>query len=197
MLRVAFFFLMTCLLSAQEGLRYRMQLWPRTSPGAIESPLELRFTLRSASAIRTTNRVQKLRMGGWMLEADRSEGTPYQQAMLMARARRLLYLSGPAQQTKAEAFSIRFRNRSCPVWRLEIPKGLSGSVVLIDIASKLLAVCDLNVSFPKGDIARIEMHLESIGEGLLFPSEEGTILLSTLEAWAKQGPSENSDEQLR
>ena len=58
--------------SAQEGLRYRMQLWMHGEP----QPLETRFRLQSTAGTRSHNRVQKPRMGGWHLEVDRDQGTP-------------------------------------------------------------------------------------------------------------------------
>ena len=84
---VLLFLLVTSLsVCAQEGLRYRMQLWMHGD----SQPLETRFRLQSTAGTRSHNRVQKPRMGGWHLEVDRDQGTPYAQAMLLARAERLL-----------------------------------------------------------------------------------------------------------
>ena len=141
---------------AQEGLRYRIQLWMRGE----EQAMEARFRLQSTAGTRSHNKVQKPRMGGWRLEADRTEGTPYAQAMLLGRAERLLYLAGPSPQTRPEPIALRFGSRSLPVWSLEMPQGLHASTVLVEVAPKLLALCDLSVRFEQGDLARLELHLE-------------------------------------
>lgn len=188
--RLILLLLLTLTLGAQpaEGLRYRMQVWMRGEG----EPLEVRFTLRGVPATRTHNRVQKPRMGGWQLEADRSEGTPYAQAMLLARAERLLYLAGPAPQTRAEPIALRFGNRSLPVWSLEVPQGLRVSVVLVEVAPKLLALCDLSARFDRGDLARVELHLERPeGTEALVPAESGMALLGTLRAWAREAAEES------
>ncbi|MBK8789067.1 MAG: hypothetical protein IPO28_02515 [Holophagaceae bacterium] len=131
---------------AQEGLRYRIQLWMRGD----EQVMETRFRLQSTAGTRSHNKVQKPRMGGWRLEADRTEGTPYAQAMLLGRAERLLYLAGPSPQTRPEPIALRFGSRSLPVWSLEMPQGLHASTVLVEVAPKLLALCDLSVRFEQG-----------------------------------------------
>jgi hypothetical protein len=126
-------------------------------------------------------------MGGWRLEADRTEGTPYAQAMLLGRAERLLYLAGPSPQTRPEPIALRFGSRSLPVWSLEMPQGLHASTVLVEVAPKLLALCDLSVRFEQGDLARLELHLEGLDStSALAPAEAGTTLLSTLRAWAQE-----------
>ena len=176
---------------AQEGLRYRIQLWMRGDQEAMEA----RFRLLSTAATRSHNKVQKPRMGGWRLEADRTEGTPYAQAMLLGRAERLLYLAGPSPQTRPEPISLRFGHRSLPVWSLEMPRGLHASTVLVEVAPKLLALCDLSVRFEQGDMARLELHLEGLDDTAgLTPAEAGTTLLSTLRAWALEAgqPVESS-----
>jgi hypothetical protein len=172
---------------AQEGLRYRMQLWMHGDP----QPMETRFRLQSVAGTRSTNRVQKPRMGGWHLEVDRSQGTPYAQVMLLARAERLLYLAGPAPQTRPEPISIRFGNRSLPVWSLEMPQGLRASIVLVEVAPRLLALCDFSARFERGDVDRVELHLEGLdGTVKLMPAEGGTTLLSTLQTLAREGRQE-------
>lgn len=170
-------------LGAEEGLRYRMQLWMRGEP----QPLETSFRLQSTAGTRSHNKVQKPRMGGWRLEADRTQGTPYAQAMLLGRAERLLYLAGPAPQMKPEPLALRFGIRSLPVWSLEMPKGLRASTVLVEIAPKLLVLCDFSARFEQGDVARLELHLEGLDSTTgLAPAEAGTTLLSTLQAWARE-----------
>jgi len=172
---------------AQEGLRYRMQLWMRDEA----QPLETHFRLLTTAAIRTQNKVQKPRMGGWRLEADRTQGTPYAQAMLLGRAERLLYLAGPSPQTHPEPILLRFGNRSLPVWSLDMPPGLHASTVLVEVGPKLLALCDFSARFQQGDVARIELHLEGLDStGGLTPSEAGTALLSTLRSLAREAQQE-------
>ncbi|MDP1831980.1 MAG: hypothetical protein Q8K67_07965 [Geothrix sp.] len=174
-------------LRAQEGLRYRMQLWMRGEP----QPMETRFRLQSTAGTRSHNKVQKPRMGGWRLVADRTEGTPYAQAMLLGRAERLLYLAGPAPQTRPEPISLRFGARSLPVWSLDMPKGIHASTVLVEIGPKLLALCDFSARFEEGDVARVELHLEGLDRTAgLAPAEAGTTLLSTLQAWAREAEAE-------
>ena len=172
---------------AQVGLRYRIQLWMRGD----EQPMEARFRLQSTVGIRSHNKVQKPRMGGWRLEADRTQGTPYAQAMLLSRAERLLYLAGPAPQTRPEPISLRFGSRSLPVWSLEMPRGIHASTVLVEVAPKLLALCDFSARFEQGDIARLELHLEGLDSTSgLAPAEAGTTLLSTLQTWARESAAE-------
>ncbi len=168
---------------AQEGLRYRIQLWMRGDAQALEG----RFRLQSTAGTRSHKKVQKPRMGGWRLEADRTEGTPYAQAMLLGRAERLLYLAGPSPQTRQEPIALRFGARTLPVWSLEMPRGLHASTVLVEVAPKLLALCDFSIRFEQGDIARLELHLEGLDSTAgLAPAEAGTALLSTLQAWARE-----------
>ncbi len=170
-------------LCAQEGLLYRMQLWMRGEP----QPVETRFRLQSTAGTRSHNKVQKPRMGGWRLEADRTQGTPYSQVMLLGRAERLLYLAGPSPQTRPEPILLRFGTRSLPVWSLEIPRGVHASTVLVEIGPKLLALCDFSARFEHGDVARIELHLEGLDStARLAPAEAGTSLLSTLQSLARE-----------
>jgi len=172
---------------AQEGLRYRIQLWMRGD----SQPLEARFRLQSTAGTRSHNKVQKPRMGGWRLEADRTQGTPYAQAMLLGRAERLLYLAGPSPQTRPEPILIRFGSRSLPVWSLEMPRGIHASTVLVEIGPKLLALCDFTARFEQGDVARVELHLEGLDSTAgLTPAEAGTTLLSTLQSMARETQQE-------
>jgi hypothetical protein len=164
-----------------------MQLWMRGEA----QPLETRFRLQSTAGTRSHNKVQRPRMGGWQLEADRTQGTPYAHAMLLGRAERLLYLAGPAPQTRPEPILLRFGSRSLPVWSLEMPAGVHASTVLVEVGPRLLALCDFSARFERGDVARVELHLEGLdGTAGLVPSEAGTRLLSTLQAWAREVPQE-------
>lgn len=165
-----------------------MQLWMRGESQAMET----RFRLQATAGTRSHNKVQKPRMGGWRLEVDRSEGTPYAQAMLLGRAERLLYLAGPSPQTRPEPILLRFGSRSLPVWSLEMPAGLHASTVLVEISPKLLALCDFSARFEQGDIARLELHLEGLGSTAGFtPAEAGTTLLTTLQGWSREAGQES------
>jgi hypothetical protein len=186
---VLFVLLLPLQVRAQEGLRYRMQAWMRGDA----QPLEARFLLTSTAGTRSHNKVQKPRMGGWKLEADRTQGTPYAQAMLLGRAERLLYLAGPSPQTRPEPILLRFGQRSLPVWSLDMPRGFHASTVLVEVAPKLLALCDLSARFEYGDVARLELHLEGLeGTAGLAPAEAGTSLLSTLQAWAREAEQDTA-----
>ena len=190
MIRLALLLALSLPAAAQEGLRYRMQMWLRGEA----APLETRFRLVATEGTTSHNRVKKPRMGGWRLEADRGQGTPYSQALLLGRADRLLYLAGPSPQTHAEPIALRFGARSVPVWSLEMPKGLHASTVLVEVAPGLLALCDLSARFEQGDLARIELHLESLdGAGSLAPAEAGTVLLGTLRNWAQEARQDPED----
>lgn len=190
MIRLALLLALSLPAAAQEGLRYRMQMWLRGEA----APLETRFRLVATEGTTSHNRVKKPRMGGWRLEADRGQGTPYSQALLLGRAERLLYLAGPSPQTHAEPIALRFGARSVPVWSLEMPKGLHASTVLVEVAPGLLALCDLSARFEQGDLARIELHLESLdGAGSLAPAEAGTVLLGTLRNWAQEARQDPED----
>ena len=167
--------------SARDGLDYRFQLWMRGSA----SPMETRFTLDSDPRRVGHDRRRMPMMAAWHLEADRAQGTPYVQALLLARAERLLYLSGPAPQTHREPIRLRFGTRSLPVWSLETPRDLDVSAALVEVAPSLLAVCALSVRFPTGRIARMDLHLEGLDHPrALAPAEDGTALLSTLQLWS-------------
>ncbi|HEY3400152.1 MAG TPA: hypothetical protein VGK03_05915 [Geothrix sp.] len=190
MIRLAFLLVLSLPALAQEGLRYRMQVWMRGEA----APVETRFRLVATEGTTSHNRVKKPRMGGWRLEADRTQGTPYAQALLLGRAERLLYLAGPSPQTRAEPIALRFGNRSVPVWSLEMPSGLNVSTVLVEVSPKLLALCDLSARFERGELARIELHLEGLdGTGSLAPAEAGTVLLTTLQAWAQEARQDAGD----
>ena len=176
--------------TAKDGLRYRFQVWMRGSA----APLETRFHLLPViPGAPRRGRYRRSRMATWRLEAQRDQGTPYAQALLLARAERLLYLSGPAPQTHREPILLSFGSRSLPVWSLQLPRGLDASGVMVEVAPGLLALCDLSARFPQGDVARLELHLEGVdGTGGLAPAEEGTALLSTLQLWARNPKGESS-----
>jgi hypothetical protein len=76
--------------------------------------------------------------------------------------------------------------RSYAFWGLRTPPGLVASVALAEIAPRTLAVMELTGEPRSGDLARVELHLESAGRlSSSAPPQEGTALLGTLEAWGK------------
>ncbi len=168
-------------LSAQEGLRYRIQVWFRDEV----EPMETRFVLQTLPAEHSHNRVQKPRLVPWELRSEREQGSPGMQVMLMNRARRLLFLSSPTTEASPEPLRLTFQGRALPVWRLAIPKSLDASAVLVEVEPKLLALCDLTARFKEGEIARVELHLEGAGR-LAVPqsAEEGTALLAAFQRWS-------------
>lgn len=170
----------------ETGLRYHIRMKFRGTP----DPMETRFTLVPTPAKTTRNRVQKPRLGGWRLEAERTHGLPYAQPMLLARAERLLYFSGPSPQTTLEPYAIRFGAQTCSVWKLEMPAGLKIHGYLVEVAPNLLALCDLSATFETGDVASIELHLEGFRlRSSTAPPEDGTALLSTLQQWSRKPPT--------
>ena len=171
---------------SREGLGYRIQVWMRGE----DQPQETRFWLRGMPVVRTANRVQQPRLGGWRLEAERATSAPSLQIMLLARAERLLYLAGPCPQTRPEPIALRFHGRTLQVHSLEVPRGVRASTVLVEVAPRLLALCDLSVRFDSGDISRVELHLEELaGLSGLGAAESGTALLTTLQDWGRDAAS--------
>jgi hypothetical protein len=181
-------------LSAGEGLQYRMKVWMRGS----ESPLEATLAVDTAPAIRSANRVQKPRMGGWRLAARGRDLTPATEALLTARARRFLFLSTPVPQAEAQDLRLSFHGQALPVWKLTVPKELDASAVLVEVAPRLLALCDLSARPAGGDVAQVELHLERPGRlSSATPPEEGTALLRTLAQWAVEPAGDGGVIQLR
>jgi hypothetical protein len=167
-----------------EGLRYLVVLHLRGE----EKPWETRFTVLPTPPVQSHNKVKKPRLGGWKLEADRAQGTPNAHSFLLARAERLLFLSGFVPQADLEPYILRFGTRSCPVWRVQVPKGVKAAAYLAEVSPGLLALCDLSAKFDKGDIKAIELHLEGIGlKPGSAPPEDGTSLLTTLQRWSATG----------
>jgi hypothetical protein len=169
-------------LSAQDGLRYRIQVWFRDEV----DPVETRFVLQTLPAEHSNNHVQKPRLVPWELRSEREQGSPGMQVMLMNRARRLLFLSSPTTEASPEPLRLSFQGRALPVWRLAVPKALDAVAVLVEVEPKLLALCDLSARFKEGEVARLEMHLEGAGKLAVHqPAEEGTALLAALQRWSK------------
>ena len=79
----------------------------------------------------------------------------------------------------------------CPICRSE---ARDASTVLVEISPKLLALCDFSVRFERGDIARLELHLEGLeSTARLAPAEAGTSLISTLLGWSRESQQESGD----
>ena len=180
-MRALILLLLTVLPSQAQGLRYRMKLWFR---GA-EAPVEGRFTVDTTLPTRSFNRVQKPRMGGWVIRpvagSDRAT-----QALILARAPGLLFLSTPVPQAVRTSVHTKVGGRPYPFWGLRTPPGLVASVALAEIAPRTLALMELTGQPRSGDLARVELHLESAGRlSSPAPPQDGTALLGTLEAWGK------------
>lgn len=180
-MRALILLLLTVLPAQAQGLQYRMKLWFR---GA-EAPVEGRFTVDTTAPTRSFNRVQKPRLGGWVIRpvagSDRAT-----QALILARAPGLLFLSTPVPQALRTSVHTTVGGRSYPFWGLRTPPGLVASVALAEIAPRTLALMELTGEPRSGDLARVELHLESAGRlSSPAPPQDGTALLGTLEAWGK------------
>lgn len=180
--------LLSVLPAPAQGLRYRLRLWFR---GA-EAPVEGRFTVDTTPPTRSHNRVQKARLGGWVIRPvpgmDRAS-----EALILARAPGLLLLSTPVPQARPTGVRVTVAGRPLPFWGLRTPAALLGSVALAEVAPRTLAVMDLTAQPAGGDLARVELHLEAAGRlTSAAPPQDGTALLGTLEAWAKPAPPDPS-----
>lgn len=180
-MRALLLLLISVLPSQAQGLQYRMKLWFRGT----EAPLEGRFTVDTTVPTRSSNRVQKPRMGGWVIRpvagSDRAT-----QALILARAPGLLFLSTPVPQAVRTSVHTTVGGRSYAFWGLRTPPGLVASVALAEIAPRTLAVMELTGEPRSGDLARVELHLESAGRlSSSAPPQDGTALLATLDAWGK------------
>lgn len=176
-----------------HGLRYRLQVRMRGEA----LPMELHFRLVPTPARTTGNKVQKPRLGGWRLEAERGQGPLLIPAWILSRAERLLYISGPSPQLQAEPWGLIFGKKTCPVWTVQVPPLLKASAYLVEIAPNLLALCDLHARFDRGDIASLDLQLEAFGwKAGTSPPENGTALLSSLQRWALQGSGSGETERV-
>ena len=185
--------LLTCLSVQAQGLRYRMKLWFR---GA-EAPVEGRFIVDTTVPTRSRNRVQKPRLGGWTLHAVPG-GDHAADALILARAPGLLFLSTPVPQSSPVPVHTTVGGRPCAFWSLRTPPNLVGSVALAEVAPRMLAVMDLTAEPRGGELAKVELHLESIGRlSSAAPPQDGTALLATLERWSSAGESDSGVTVLR
>ncbi len=165
-----------------SALRYHVKMRMRGE----ETLMETNFLLMPTPARRSNNKVQKPRLGGWRLEADRSVGTPYAQTLLLARAERLMYFSGPAPALRPEPYGLRIGDKTYPVWEVPVPSNVQGFASLLEVSKNTLVLCDATVKFDTGDVATLEVHLEAFNlKAGVAPPADGTALLSTLQQWSR------------
>ena len=165
-----------------SALRYHVKMRMRGE----EAVLETSFLLMPTPARRSNNKVQKPRLGGWRLEADRAVGTPFAQTMLLARAERLMYFSGPAPSLRSEPYGLRFGAKTYPVWEVPVPANVQGFASLLEIGKNTLVLCDATVKFDTGEVATLEVHLVAFNlKPGAAPPADGTALLSTLQQWSR------------
>lgn len=165
-----------------SALRYHVKMRMRGE----DVVLETNFLLMPTPARRSHNRVQKPRLGGWRLEADRAVGTPFAQTMLLARAERLMYFSGPSPALRQEPYGLRFGAKTYPVWEVPVPANVQGFASLLEVGKNTLVLCDATMKFDTGEVATLEVHLEAFNlKPGVAPPEDGTALLSTLQQWSR------------
>lgn len=165
-----------------SALRYHVKMRMRGEDAIMETS----FLLLPTPARRSNNRVQKPRLGGWRLEADRAVGTPFAQTMLLARAERLMYFSGPSPALRPEPYGLRFGAKTYPVWEVPVPANVQGFASLLEIGKNTLVLCDATVKFDTGEVATLEVHLDAFNlRAGVAPPEDGTALLSTLQQWSR------------
>ncbi len=163
-------------------LRYHVKMRMRGE----DATMETNFLLMPTPARRSNNKVQKPRLGGWRLEADRAMGTPFAQTMLLARAERLMYFSGPAPALRPEPYGLRFGAKTYPVWEVPVPANVQGFASLLEVGKNTLVLCDATVKFDTGEVATLEVHLEAFNlKPGAAPPADGTALLSTLQQWSR------------
>lgn len=188
-MRALLFLLIMAFPAQAQGLRYRVKLWFRGS----EAPVEGQFTVDTTVPTRSFNRVQRPRLGGWVIRSV-AGGDRAAQAIILARAPGLLFLSTPVPQAARTSIRVSVDGRSFAFWGLHTPSGLVASVALAEIAPHTLAVMDLTAQPKAGDLARVELHLESVGHlASAAPPQDGTALLATLAAWNKEDQAPQDD----
>lgn len=159
------------------SLEYRLKLRFREDA----QPVEARFTLTPTAPLVTRNKVQKPRLGGWRLEGVQKEGAAVPMSMVLARAERLLYLSGPTDELMPTGVVVRFGPKPCRVWQVKASPNTRTYAYLVELRPDLLALSYLSASFAEGDLAAIEIQLERFQlDSRAMPAEEGQQLLRTL-----------------
>lgn len=170
------------ILPKSSALRYHVKMRMRGE----DTTMETNFLLVPTPARLSNNRVQKPRLGGWRLEADRAVGTPFAQTMLLARAERLMYFSGPAPSLRQEPYGLRFGAKTYAVWEVTVPANVQGFASLLEVGKNTLVLCDATMKFDTGEVATLEVHLEAFNlKPGAAPPADGTALLSTLQQWSR------------
>jgi len=159
------------------SLEYRVKIRMQGDPLVIET----RFALVPTPVVSTANRVKKARMGAWRLEAQQPRNAAFSQALVLAQVERMLYFSGPTEQTVRQNLVVRFGDKACRVWTATVPQGVPAYAYLAEVAPGLLALSYFSGSFTTGDMASLEIQLEDfhLRPGVA-PSEDGTLLLRSL-----------------
>lgn len=166
------------------SLEYRVKLRFRSDAAAIET----RFTLVPTPIAATANRVKKARLGGWRLEAPQPKEATFSLALVLARVERMLYFSGPEAQTHPRNVVVRFGDKPCRIWSVDMPAGVSAYAYLAEVAPGLLALNYFSGSFAHGDLASLEIQLQGFQlDASAAPAEEGTVLLRSLAALGSTG----------
>lgn len=165
-----------------SALRYHVKMRMRGE----DAIMETNFLLMPTPARRSNNKVQKPRFGDWRLEADPAVGTPFAQTMLLARAERLMYLSGPVPLLRPEPYGLRFGEKTYRVWKVPVPANVQGFASLLEVGKNTFVLCNAAMKFDTGEVAMLEVHLEAFNlESGMAPPADGTALLSTLQQWSK------------
>ena len=165
-----------------SALRYHVKMRMRGE----DAIMETNFLLMPTPARRSNNKVQKPRFGDWRLEADPAVGTPFAQTMLLARAERLMYLSGPVPLLRPEPYGLRFGEKTYRVWKVPVPANVQGFASLLEVGKNTFVLCNAAMKFDTGEVATLEVHLEAFNlESGMAPPADGTALLSTLQQWSK------------
>lgn len=174
-----------------SGISYRVKLVLRGE----KLPVETRFLLVPTPTAMTRSHAKKSRMGGWRLEAAYQKDAAYPQAMVLARIERMLYLAGPVPQAVPRNVVLRFGDRSCPLWQLPAPKGVHLYAYLVEVSPGLLALSYLSGTFASGEVASVEIQMESFRlDRSVLPAEDGTALWTTLRRMSVPGGGPDSLE---
>gem|GEM_PF-369527 len=177
------------------ALVYRVKLRMQGEATAIET----RFSLIPTPVAATANRVKKSRMGAWRLEAHQPKDAAFSQAMVLAQVERMLYFSGPMAGVAPRDLVVHFGDKPCQVWAAKIPSGVNAYAYLAEVAPGLLALSYFSGSFSGGDLATLEIQLESFHlEAGAAPAEQGTALVNTLNRMvlAQASPQTEGEAQL-
>ncbi len=147
------------------------------------APLTARIQVVTTPPVATRNKVKRPRFVGWRVKALPVKGV-LPPASVLTRAASLLYLESPTAGLIPREGGMRFGKRFCRLWQAQTPSSVGAFVYLVEVAPDLLALSYLSASLPEGDIASLEMHLDSVSLGPNpAPAEDGMVLLATLRKW--------------